>query len=238
VHSAVQVPGRDLLVVTDERYPPRVPVRAGAPWWTCRTRPRRRAVSVMDAPENDPRHVPRQARPARTRATNPTPVGGLALVSWYSSGLQVFDVSDAAHPQRLAELRPQASEPGAARDPQLGATVTMTWSYPIVRDGLIYVADIDEGLYVLRYNRTPAGGRGAGRVRRGQQQPDGGRRCPPRRAHRRRRPPRPPRRVGRSSTSPPRAASLPPVAIALIVLAVLVVGVGIAAVRALGGRLR
>jgi hypothetical protein len=27
----------------------------------------------------------------------------------------------------------------------------MTWSYPIVGDGLIYVADIDEGLYVLRY---------------------------------------------------------------------------------------
>jgi hypothetical protein len=27
----------------------------------------------------------------------------------------------------------------------------MTWSYPVVRDGLIYVADIDEGLYVLRY---------------------------------------------------------------------------------------
>jgi hypothetical protein len=77
-------------------------------------------------------------------------VGDLAFVTWYSSGLQVFDVSNASQPVRLAEFRPQAAEPGA-RDPQLGATSTMTWSYPIVRNGLIYVADINQGLYVLRY---------------------------------------------------------------------------------------
>jgi hypothetical protein len=33
------------------------------------------------------------------------------------------------------------------------------WSYPIVRDGLIYVVDIRNGLYVLRYT-----GRGASLV--------------------------------------------------------------------------
>src|SRR5438876_195291 len=27
----------------------------------------------------------------------------------------------------------------------------MTWSYPIVRDGLVYVADINQGLLVVRY---------------------------------------------------------------------------------------
>jgi hypothetical protein len=77
-------------------------------------------------------------------------VGDLAFVTWYSSGLQVFDVSNAPQPVRLGEFRPQAVEPGA-RDPQLGATSTMTWSYPIVRNGLVYVADINQGLYVLRY---------------------------------------------------------------------------------------
>ena len=27
----------------------------------------------------------------------------------------------------------------------------MTWSYPIIRNGLIYVADINQGLYIIRY---------------------------------------------------------------------------------------
>jgi hypothetical protein len=30
------------------------------------------------------------------------------------------------------------------------------WSYPIVNDGLIYVIDIRNGLYVLRYTGTRA----------------------------------------------------------------------------------
>ena len=148
VHSAVQVPGKDLVVVTDERYTP-----------TCPYGPARlvdvsdpaqpRAVSTLSSPENDLATC--RASPGGTYTShNPTPVGDLAFVSWYSSGLQVFDIADPAHPQRVAEFRPQGAAPGL-RDPQLGATLAMTWSYPIVRDGLIYVADIDEGLYVLRY---------------------------------------------------------------------------------------
>ena len=63
----------------------------------------------------------------------------------------MFDVSNPSQPVRLAEFRPQGTTPGAV-DRQLGVTPTMTWSYPIVRDGLIYVADINQGLYVLRYS--------------------------------------------------------------------------------------
>jgi hypothetical protein len=149
VHSAVQVPGKDLLVVTDERYPPACPY--GPARLVDVSNPAQpQAVSTLSAPENDPATC--RASPAGAYTShNPTPVGDLAFVSWYSSGLQVFDIADPSHPQRLAELRPQGSAPGL-RDPQLGATLAMTWSYPIVRDGLIYVADIDEGLYVLRYH--------------------------------------------------------------------------------------
>jgi hypothetical protein len=149
VHSAVQVPGTELLVVTDERYPPACPY-GPARLVDVSDPARPRAVTGLSGPENDPATC--RASPAGAYTShNPTPVAGLALISWYSSGLQVFDISDPAQPQRLAEYRPQGSEPGQ-RDPQLGATVTMTWSYPIVRDGLVYVADIDEGLYVLRYH--------------------------------------------------------------------------------------
>jgi hypothetical protein len=31
------------------------------------------------------------------------------------------------------------------------------WSYPIIKDGLIYVVDIRNGLYILRYTGPRAG---------------------------------------------------------------------------------
>ena len=148
VHSAVQVPGKDVLVLTDERYPPACPY-GPARLVDVSDPAQPRVVSTLSGPENDPTTC--ASSPVGTYTShNPTIVGDLALISWYSSGLQVFDVSDPAHAQRLGEFRPSASEPGQ-RDPQLGATLSMTWSYPVVRDGLIYVADINQGLYVLRY---------------------------------------------------------------------------------------
>ncbi len=148
VHSAVQLPGRDLVIVTDERYLPTPP--CGPARLVDVSNPAQpRQVSVLKAPENESATCPNS--PVGTYTShNPTVVGDLAFVAWYSSGMQVFDVSNAAQPVRLAESRPQAVEPGG-RDSQLGATLTMTWSYPIVRDGLIYVADINQGLYVFRY---------------------------------------------------------------------------------------
>ena len=148
VHSAVPLPGRDLVIVTDERYLP-TPTCGPARLVDVSNPALPRQVSVLKAPEDDAASCP--SSPAGTYTShNPTLVGDLAFVTWYSSGLQVFDVSNASQPVRLVEFRPQAVEAGT-RDPQLGATSTMTWSYPIVRGGLIYVADINQGLYVLRY---------------------------------------------------------------------------------------
>jgi len=148
VHSAVPLPGRDLVIVTDERYLP-TPTCGPARLVDVSNPAQPRQVSVLKSPEDEAASCP--SSPAGTYTShNPTMVGDLAFVTWYSSGLQVFDVSNASQPVRLAEFRPQAVEPGA-RDPQLGATSSMAWSYPIVRNGLVYVADINQGLYVLRY---------------------------------------------------------------------------------------
>ena len=149
VHSAVQAPGRNLLVLTDERYPPpqcpygpgRV-VDIGDP-----THPRQ--VSTLLAPENDPAACARAPTDVYS-SHNPTLTASLAIVTWYASGVQVFDLTDPANPGRLAEYRPQGALP-AGVDPQLVGTTTMSWSYPIIKDGLIYVADINQGLFVLRY---------------------------------------------------------------------------------------
>jgi len=41
----------------------------------------------------------------------------------------------------------------ATEDPALsnGPNKVVMWSYPIIRNGLIYVIDIRNGLYILRY---------------------------------------------------------------------------------------
>jgi hypothetical protein len=148
VHSAVQLPGRDLVLITDERYPPACPY-GPARLVDVSDPAHLRAVATLAAPENDLATC-RAAVNGTYTSHNPTIVGDLAFVTWYSSGLQVFDVSNPAQPARLAEFRPQGITPGAV-DSQLGVTPTMTWTYPIVRNGLIYVADINQGLYVLRY---------------------------------------------------------------------------------------
>lgn len=152
VHSAVPLPGRRMLLLTDEIYPP--PYGAGCPYGhgtiaDIRDVAHPVAVSTLTVPENDQRTC--GAAPFSTWTShNPTLTANLALVTWYSAGLQVFDIGDPAHPTRLAEYRAALGGP-RARDPQLGASPTMSWSYPVIHAGLIYVADINQGLLVLRY---------------------------------------------------------------------------------------
>jgi hypothetical protein len=80
---------------------------------------------------------------------NPLVVGDRAFVSWYSAGVQAFDLSDPRAPRRLGQFVPSGQ--GAASRGLLGSYPVQMFSYPIVRDGLFYVADSIGGLYVLRY---------------------------------------------------------------------------------------
>jgi hypothetical protein len=152
VHSAVPVPGRSLIVTTDERYPS--PYGQGCPYGTAHmvdvSNPARpSALAEISIPENNPDTCTAVAASTWT-SHNPTLTANLALVSWYSGGLQVIGLDDPAHPQRLAELRPSGTNP-TLRDVQLGITDPMTWSYPVIYNGLIYVVDINQGLLILRY---------------------------------------------------------------------------------------
>ncbi|MFP5224204.1 MAG: LVIVD repeat-containing protein [Actinomycetota bacterium] len=94
---------------------------------------------------------------------NQTVVGDMVLASWYGAGLRVVDASDPTAPREVAAFvpapigaditasRPATSAPiwGADTDPGNDWRVAV-WSYPVVRDGLIYVTDIQNGLYILR----------------------------------------------------------------------------------------
>ncbi|HEX9697314.1 MAG TPA: hypothetical protein VGB64_13500 [Actinomycetota bacterium] len=92
---------------------------------------------------------------------NQTATSRYALVSWYGGGLRVVDLANPAKPRQTAFFVPKPpakvlSVPDTSA-PIFGATEdtsddwwVSTWSYPIVRKGLIYVADIRGGLYILR----------------------------------------------------------------------------------------
>lgn len=163
VHSAVPIPGRDLVLTTDEAYGTYARSIDGCPWgWS-------RIIDVADSahpdvigeyrvmPYNDEAEcvdVP-TVRDERSSFSshNPTVTENLALVTWHSAGLQIVDASDATAPSQLAAYVPEAIEEVATEDPALtsGIDKVAMWSYPIIRDGLIYVVDIRNGLYVLRY---------------------------------------------------------------------------------------
>jgi hypothetical protein len=94
-------------------------------------------------------------------------------VTWYSGGLRAVDLTDTKHPYEAGAFVPRpafdpdlrddrlffpprttpgtlptdTTKPGSKQDRWIGAM----WSYPVVQNGLVYVVDIDLGLYVLRY---------------------------------------------------------------------------------------
>ncbi|MGE5184561.1 MAG: LVIVD repeat-containing protein [Acidobacteriota bacterium] len=153
-HSAVQAPGRPLLVVTEEIYP--MPFGSGCPWGHLRT------VDISDptAPrvagesqlaENDPAFCASAAPYTAFTAHNATVLPDLALVTWYAGGLEAIDISDPAQPAQLAELRPEPLPAVEHEDPGLGGNPVEMWSYPVIANGLVYVVDVRNGLYVVRY---------------------------------------------------------------------------------------
>ena len=83
------------------------------------------------------------------------------VTSWYGAGLRVIDISNPASPRQVAFFVPKpvddiSSNPDTPA-PVYGKTAptdddwqVATWSYPIIRDGYIYVADMRSGLYILR----------------------------------------------------------------------------------------
>ena len=154
-HSAVQAPGRPLLVVTEEIYPP--PYGDGCPWGHLRTvdisDPTHPAVTgELALPENDPSFCANVAPLTAYTAHNATVMHDLALVTWYAGGLEAIDISDAAHPYRLAELRPDPLPSVEHEDPGLSGSAVEMWSYPVIDRGLVYVVDVRNGLYVVRYH--------------------------------------------------------------------------------------
>lgn len=168
-HSAVPVPGRPFELSIDEVYGTFTAPSFGWPWgWA-------RLINV--AHPNRPHLVGEykifrntqafQGSPGDDSATeqftsyssrNPTVLRRLALIAWHSGGLQAVDISDPGEPTQGGWFSPTPLASVATEDPALngGPNKVTMWSYPIVKDRLVYVVDIRNGLYILRYTGPDA----------------------------------------------------------------------------------
>jgi hypothetical protein len=163
-HSAIKLWGRDWVWVSDEVYGTFTGAGHGCPWgWA-------RMIDISDpsAPAvkgeyrtgaNEPGSC-EQWNPPRTSysAHNPTLTPHIAFSTWHSGGLQAVNLQDPARPYQLAEFIPKPlpevllEDPRLSSDPDTGHNEKVVmWSYPIIQNGLIYVVDLRNGLYVLKY---------------------------------------------------------------------------------------
>jgi hypothetical protein len=161
----VPFPGRPFSLITDEVYGTFTDPDFGCPWGWVHTlqvaQPRRpRIMGEYRIPENSC-PPPTQADQERTSyaSHNPTLTRNVALITWHSGGFQAIDIEDPAHMQQGGWFSPTPLASVANEDPALsmGTNKVVMWSFPIVDDGLIYVIDLRNGLYILRYTGPRSG---------------------------------------------------------------------------------
>lgn len=166
-HSAVPFPGRPFVFMVDEVYGSFPIPSWGWPWGWARVfnvaQPKRPHMIGEYKIFQNTEAFRSSVDPATELFTsysshNPTLTRNLALDSWHSGGLQAIDIEDPGHPTQAGWFSPTPLATVALEDPALsrGPNKVVMWSYPIIRDGLIYVVDIRNGLYVLKYKGSHA----------------------------------------------------------------------------------
>lgn len=161
-HSAVKVWGKDYMLITDEVYGAALAALGGhgCPWgWVhmidIKDPIKPKLVSEYKLAQNEESFCTQDAAHPTTSfaAHNPTLTKNIAFITWHSGGLQAVDISDPAKPTQLADFLATPVIPILQEDPVLssGGEKVVAWSYPIIKDGLIYFVDVRNGLYVMRY---------------------------------------------------------------------------------------
>lgn len=153
-HTAVPVPGRPYVLVGGERNG-----TTTCPWtwgWIAHivdeTNPQ--FVSRFMLPENLAENcfVGGPGDPAHEREFSThqiTAFPNLFFISWYSGGLRAWDISNPNVPMEVGVWvpKPRAQVVERFRD----SPDVWVWPYPVVHNGLIYIADENGGLYTLKY---------------------------------------------------------------------------------------
>jgi hypothetical protein len=160
-HSAVPLPGRPFAITIDEVYGTFTVPSFGWPWGWLRTinvaQPRRpHILGEYKILQNTSAYTPAPGENEFNSYSshNPTVTRNIVLDDWHSGGLQAIDVSDPGAPAQAGWFSPTPLASVANEDPALsrGPNKVVMWSFPIIRNGLIYAVDIRNGLYVLDYD--------------------------------------------------------------------------------------
>lgn len=156
-HSAVKLFGKPYVLVTEEVY-------GRCPWgWTSliditdESRPHVAAeykLEVYNTLEHCATATAERYWFTSFSAHNLTLTKNLAFITWHSGGLQVVSIEDPLQPRQVAQFLPEPLSSVGTEDPALssGADKVVMWSYPIIKDGLIYVVDVRNGFYILKYH--------------------------------------------------------------------------------------
>jgi hypothetical protein len=166
-HSALKFPGRPFALTIDEVYGTFTADSFGWPWGWARTwnvaQPRRPHMLgeykiLQNTEAFRPSVDPLTEQFTSYSSHNPTLTRNLALDAWHSGGLQAIDIEDPGQPTQAGWFSPTPLSSVALEDPALsrGPNKVVMWSYPIIRNGLVYVVDIRNGLYVLDYTGARA----------------------------------------------------------------------------------
>jgi hypothetical protein len=156
-HSAVKLFGKPYVLVTEEVY-------GRCPWgWTSliditdESRPQIVAeykLDIYNTLEHCSTMPAERYRFTSFSAHNPTLTKNLAFITWHSGGLQVISLESPLQPRQVAQFLPEPLPSVGTEDPALssGPDKVVMWSYPIIKDGLIYVVDVRNGFYILKYH--------------------------------------------------------------------------------------
>lgn len=153
-HSAVKVPGKDLVILTHEFFRSKE-----CPWgWVrivdVRIELQPKQISTFLLHENLEENcstVGPIAIATRSDFTshNPIPLRNLLLLSWRGAGLRAIDISNPFTPHEAGFYFPKTS---VRTDKFAGSLAPIKMvSFPVIKDGLIYVVDRFNGLFILKY---------------------------------------------------------------------------------------
>ena len=165
-HSSVKVPGKPYVLTTEEIYGKGLVLNqafgfalSGCPWGWVRmidvnNEAAPRLVQEVTTPQNTCTGVDKATENFNSFAShNPTLLPDVGILSWHSAGVQALDLSDPTHVTRVGVFSATPETIVTSEDPSLttGDFKTAMWSYPIIHDGLIYVVDVRNGLFILKY---------------------------------------------------------------------------------------
>jgi hypothetical protein len=173
VHSVVVAPGGKVAVMGQEDY---ANAGHGCPFGWLRTADvsdpnAPKQLGEFKLPENDPATCGKKN--GTFSSHNQTVFPHVTLLSWYAGGLRAVDISKPATMKETGAFVPKPTFTPDLRDerlffPKSSSTPLLPtdtprgsskqerwtgamWSYPVVQNGIVYVVDIDLGLFVLRY---------------------------------------------------------------------------------------